>query len=136
MSTRNEPEDVIAILATDLSSTEVLPFLETASAWVDAHLSTLSADLQAQVEKWLAAHLVIAKDPRLTRVKAGPVDVSFLSDKSDGAPDEYLKVAIALDSTGIVGKTFTISDVPPAQMFVGKGFRQEWGYYGGGYGGR
>ncbi len=125
MATRNTAADVLAIIATELTASQVQPFLDLAGAWVDANLasSTIGAPILAQIEKWLAAHFIVARDPRITRVKAGPVDVSFLADKTDGAPDEYLKTAVSLDPTGTVRLAFVGVDGPQASMFVGRGFR-------------
>lgn len=99
MAIRSSVSAVEEIIDTDLESWQIQAMLEDASLWVDEELvgEGLTASRLERIEKYLTAHLVTLRDPRLTRAKADDAEDTY---QRDGNVSEYLKAAIALDPTG------------------------------------
>jgi hypothetical protein len=91
---------------TDLTSDQVLAFIDDASTFVDDIASadtTISSAKLTLIEKYLAAHFVTLRDPRLKASKIGDTSDTF---QRDDEVSEYLKAAIALDPTGTIDDAF------------------------------
>ena len=101
MAIRTDASAVLAILDTDLTTTQIDAFIATASLIVDGELGTsgLSVAVLTDIETWLAAHLCTTRDPRLKSVKIGSVAETYVR---DGETSPYLDGAIALDPTGSI----------------------------------
>lgn len=92
---------VAAIIDTDLTQAQVEAFIDDANAWVTDFLvgEGLSASRLTVIEKYLSAHYVTLRDPRLRRSAVEDVDETY---QRDTQVTEYLRQAIAEDPTGIV----------------------------------
>lgn len=103
MPIRTSPDEVKAVIDTDLSVPEVDPFITTASLLVDEHLTDLLSDaLLTQIETYLAAHLITLWEPRAKSESADGVAFSY-----EGAAtgeglrsSRYGQLVLMLDSTG------------------------------------
>lgn len=103
---RNSAPDLEKVIGTDLETEQIQAFLDDASRWVTVHLSadtTFAATDLALIEKYLAAHFLTARDPRLTQGKWDDVSESFQRHKE---VSEYLRIAIGFDPTGKVEGAF------------------------------
>lgn len=101
MARVNETE-VKLVIDTSLTTPQIEALIGDANLWVNEHLggyTSLSADLLKAIEKYLAAHLVTLRDPRLTRAQLNDVAETYQRDKT---VSEYLKTAASLDPTGTV----------------------------------
>jgi hypothetical protein len=109
---RVENEDVLEIIETTIE--DVRPFIEVASLLVTELLgnSSLSTEHLAQIEKWLAAHFVAIRDPRLVQERIGDVSVKYstgsmtysnsMKDAAGLNETTYGKQVLLLDTTGIL----------------------------------
>lgn len=121
---RTSVDLVELIIDTDLTEPEIEAFIDDASVWIDSHLDGecggLSDSALAVIEKYLAAHLITARDPRLKSKTRGDVSDSY---QRDGSMSEYLKMAIALDPCGIIKDSFQPSPNQRSARFrVGAGY--------------
>ena len=84
--------EVKAILDTTL---DTAPFIAAATLLVDQHLASagLAAALLKELERWLAAWLVCARDPRFTQVSTDGQSLTL-------AREDYFARLQALDPTG------------------------------------
>lgn len=105
MAVRTNYVAVGLIIDTTLNSGQVTQFIADASVWVDENLTGegLSDAVLEQIERYLAAHFITMRDPRLTGTDRGEV-----SDKlqRDSKVSEYLKAAAGLDPTGRISQAF------------------------------
>lgn len=97
-------EEVAAICETSLSEEQVEAFIATATVIVDAYLEDegLSDDLLEQIELWLAAHLLSARDPRVSEVAEQELRVRYASGRLGLGLDGtfYGQQVMLLDYTG------------------------------------
>jgi len=100
--------EVKAIIDTSLTASEVDPFITAASAMVDDLLSGsgLTTTQLKEVERWLSAHLVHIRDPKLSEQ-----DINDASDKYQVGKfgmglehTAYGQQAMFLDTTGTLAK--------------------------------
>ncbi len=105
MALRTSAPEVCAIIDTDLTADQVLPFITPASALVDEHLLSvtppISDNLLGQIETYLAAHFLTLFDPRSTKEEADGVRFTY-EGKTDMALDasQYGQMAQILDPSG------------------------------------
>lgn len=102
---------------------DISPFIDDAALVVEedlAVLDTLSESRLELIERYLTAHFIAIRDPRVASEKAGPVSASYqykLGDALKGTT--YGQAALALDSTGTLAalgekrKTASISYLGP-----------------------
>lgn len=91
---------------TTLSTAQIDAFIADASAIVDdisSADSTIGTAKLTLIEKYLAAHFVTLRDPRLKGQKVGDTTDTL---QRDPEVSEYLKAAIALDPTGTIRDAF------------------------------
>ena len=98
---------VLEIMDTDLTSSQITPFLTTANALVTAYLSSagLSSTLLAEIEKYLAAHLASMKSRYGIKESIG--DASITTGYKGGLrldATPYGETAKMLDTTGTLAK--------------------------------
>lgn len=104
---RTNAADVKNAIDTSLTDAQVSAFIDDASVVVDDIASadaTITSAKLTLIEKYLAAHFVTLRDPRLTKAALADVQESY---QRDAEMTEYLKAAIALDPTGIIEDAFT-----------------------------
>lgn len=95
--------EVKEILDTVLTEDEVIPFITAANLVVTDMLSSssLSTAMLKEIEKWLAAHFVAIRDPRISRENTEEVSATYHG-KSDMGLDHtpYGQQVRLLDTTG------------------------------------
>jgi len=106
MAARVDGNQVKGIIDTELTAAQVIPFIDSANALVDQHLSdqSLSESLLTQIELWLAAHFVAIRDPARSQEKLGDAQDAFaLGTLGEGLKfTQWGQQALALDPTGIL----------------------------------
>ena len=109
MPQRVTDADVKAILDTTVNTE---PFIVAASLLIDTHLASagLSLALLTEIERWLAAHLVCIRDPRLHEARADSVSLRFERGKPGSGLDAtgYGSQVKLLDPTGILDTVLTM----------------------------
>jgi len=120
---RTNNTDVDEILDTTLDPSVLDAYIDAASDIVDDIAGTnsgLSASRLERIEKFLAAHLATAQDPRASSQSGESRSISY-EDRGSDATANYLEVAKSLDTTGIIAdlnkRTATL-DVPDARNIV------------------
>lgn len=111
--------DVQDLLDTDLTTSEIDPFLTAAQRFVTDRLEgegVANATL-TEIEKYLAAHIVTARDPRLTEAERDEIRDVY---QRDAETSEYLKIAIMLDPTGELEDEF--GDTRKVKFRMGAGY--------------
>lgn len=103
---RTTSSDVEAIIDTDV---DVSPFITTANLLVTEKLSNsaLSTGMLEQIEKYLAAHFVAIRDPRLTDTTMENASATFEGRNQNGQglkSTQYGQTVIDLDTTGTFAK--------------------------------
>jgi len=109
MSIRVTEAEVLEIIDVDSSITNLIPFITAASLLVDEVLSddtALSSSLLKEIERWLSAHFIAIRDPRVEMEKVGEaqntyalgVKLGVRASMLDSTP--YGQQAKALDITG------------------------------------
>lgn len=125
MSRRVEVGDVLDIIVTDIPVPMVEALIDVASLWVDENLAAsctrASAAMLAQIEKFLAAHLISTQDPELVSSSMENVSETY---QRDGQVNDFLKTAIALDPCGIV-RTSWLKDKQRFKFRVGTRYVDE-----------
>lgn len=83
---RTTESEVKAIIDTDLDEDAIAPFLRVANLLVTELLSDEGYDAPylAEIERWLAAHLVAVRDPRIISQKIGDADATYTSSQQLG----------------------------------------------------
>ena len=83
---RTTEAEVKEIIDTDLTVEQVAPFLTTANVLVTDIVAGegYDANLLGEIEKWLAAHLIIARDSRVAKEKIGDADVTYQGKFGEG----------------------------------------------------
>ena len=108
--------EVKAIIDTTLTASEIDPFITAANAMIDDLLSGsgLTTAQLKEVERWLSAHLVHIRDPKLTEQ-----DINDASDKYQVGKlgmglehTAYGQQAMFLDTTGTLAKAGKVSKGP------------------------
>ena len=101
---RTNTSDVDDILDTTLDTTALQAYIDAASDVVDdiaANNSNISSGRLERIEKFYAAHLATAQDPRASSLSGANRSVSYESGDSD-RQSSYFEVANSLDPTGIL----------------------------------
>lgn len=114
MTLRVDHDDVAEIIDTSIADTT--PFITTAHNLIEVVLDTadqtlLGEDLLAEIEKWLAAHFVSIREPRVRSTTVGAARDEYMlgANTGDGLRSTpYGQQACAIDLTGklaIIGKS-------------------------------
>ena len=79
MANRATEAEVKEIIDTALTAEQVAPFLATANVLVTSVLSDEGYDgsLMKEIERWLAAHFVAIRDPRIAKEKVDDADATY-----------------------------------------------------------
>lgn len=105
MSNRTSTEKVKEIMDTDIE--DMTAFIKAANLIVSEKLvgQGLSADYLEEIERWLAAHLACARDPREKSSKTGDASATYTGNFGEGLKSTpYGQQVLLLDSTGIMAK--------------------------------
>lgn len=104
MATRVTAAEVIEILDTSLTGTDVLPFVTSANIFVTASLTGkgLSDDNLKEIERWVCAHMVAStKERQSKKEEAGGAKIEYAGYWGQGlSGTSYGQMAITLDPTG------------------------------------
>lgn len=102
---RTTRADVLDIIDTSLTDGQVDAFLSDANTWVTDFLGGegLSSGRLTIIEKYLTAHYITLRDPRLRDQTQDDIRETY---QRDTQVTEYLRAAIANDPTGIVRGRF------------------------------
>lgn len=104
MAFRSSEAEVLEILDTTLGSSAITPFLTAANLFVTNAMGSdhgLDATTLEEIERWVCAHLVCARDPRVTEEEYGDARVKYGGKTDMGFQStHYGQTALALDPTG------------------------------------
>lgn len=105
MGARVTGDEVKEIMDTDLTATQLLPFITSANAIVTDRVSGQGpgTDLLKEIEKWLAAHLAKIREPQLSSERIGEAQNNYVTQVGLGLDaTTYGQQVKILDSTGIL----------------------------------
>ena len=96
--------EVKEIIDTTLTEVQIAPFITAANLTITDMLgasTVLSSDQLKEIERWLAAHFVAIRDPRISREKTEEAEATYHG-KSDMGLDHtpYGQQVKMLDTTG------------------------------------
>ena len=122
------PDDVLALVDTELDAAGVMPFLAAASTWVDNYMvgtcAALSVDKLPIITKYIAAHLIAIGSAGsggvLLSARRQDIAESYAA-PNQGEGSRYIAVAAAYDPCGIV-EEFWIRGRPKFRARVGRGY--------------
>ena len=103
MSTRVTDSEVREIIDIDVSITNITPFITIANLLVTDKLSNsgLSVEMLKEIERWLSAHFVAIRDPRVKSESIGGISTSYQGTTGEGLKSTlYGQQAIMFDTTG------------------------------------
>jgi hypothetical protein len=105
MANRVTEAEVIAIMDTALTEPEILPFINSANAYLNAILvptGLFSEELLTEMEKWLSAHMATIGKERLSKEEgAGPAYIKYAGQWAMGMQGtSYGQMVLNLDPTG------------------------------------
>jgi hypothetical protein len=103
MPARVGAADVTAIIDTTLTEPQVDAFIEAAHQIVEHNLSgsSLSTKLLVEIERYIAAHLITLRDPRVSSEGADGLSFRYQGTTGEGLrASHYGQTAITLDPTG------------------------------------
>jgi hypothetical protein len=83
---RTTETEVKQIIDTDLTDEQVAPFVTTANVLVTDVLAGqgYGENLLHEIEKYLAAHLLTARDPRVSKEKVGTAEATYQGKFGEG----------------------------------------------------
>ena len=91
---------------TELTDPVITSYIGAAGTWMDGLFSgeSISAELEAELARWLAAHLIVATQERIaTKEGAGGAFIEYAGKFDEGLRSTpYGQVAISLDPTGLL----------------------------------
>lgn len=104
MANRCTGVEVKEIIDTTLTEVQVAPFITAANLTVTDILgasTVLSADQKKEIERWLAAHFVAVRDPRISAEKTADAGATYQGKTEMGLDSTfYGQQAKMLDTTG------------------------------------
>lgn len=95
--------EVREIIDIDPLITNIAPFITIANLMVTDKLgaSGLSAEMLKEIERWLAAHFVAMRDPRVKSESIGGITTSYQGTTGEGLKSTlYGQQAVLMDTTG------------------------------------
>jgi len=103
MATRATTAEVLEIMDTTLSESELLPYLTSANVFVTQALASsgLSDDTLKEIERWMAAHFAaMTKERQAKEAGAGGAYIKYAGEWGTSLnATTYGQVAMGLDST-------------------------------------
>lgn len=127
MGLRVSEDDVLDILGTTtLEKKDIRPHLQAANLVVTEHLASegLSANVLAEIERWLAAHFAVVEDPRVEEESAGGQRFRYEGKTGTGLDGtRYGQRVKMLDPTGNLASA--AEDRKPFRYRAGAGFKVE-----------
>ena len=101
---RTSTTEVKKIIETDMDTTDIQSYIDSATAFVDATVAGKLGDaLLTQIEKWITAHLMAStREQMVKQGKGGPASATFYG-YAEGKGLEhtpYGQQAVSLDYTG------------------------------------
>lgn len=105
MSLRCTEEEIKAIIDTTLENEQVVRFHQAASTLIDSTLTAegYSADLLKEIEIWLSAHFLAARDPRVRKEKFGDANATYQGKDGMGLKSsDYGQRVLLLDFNGVL----------------------------------
>jgi hypothetical protein len=108
MTVRVKAEEVKEIMNTNLSDPKISSFIVTANTLLNSAVTGLGADLLKEIERWLAAHLIVSTVERQAEMK-----------KIGDATEKYASLGLNLQST-TYGQTAAILDTSGKLSDMGK----------------
>lgn len=116
---RTSADDILSIMNTDLTASDVDPFVDMAHEMVESLVAVeddVSETLLEKLEQLLGAHFASVIDPRISTGGEGNTSITFEgSTGQDLRFTRYGNAAIALDPTGNLERgyaTYTLSAGP------------------------
>ncbi len=103
MSARVTDAEVREIIDIDVSITNITPFITIANLLVTDKLSDsgLSVEMLKEIERWLSAHFVAIRDPRVKSESIGGISTSYRGTTGEGLKSTlYGQQVIMFDTTG------------------------------------
>lgn len=100
------PADVRNVIATDLTNSDIQPFLDDASAEIDEEVETdLSTSKETRLEKYYAAYLIRAvRDRSISSASRQSADVDY----EGSSLDELRRQVQRLDPSGALARTVRV----------------------------
>lgn len=105
MANRCTAAEVKEIIDTDLTEEQVSPFITAANLTITDILGTsgLSSDQLKEIERWLSAHFVAVRDPRISAEKTADASATYQGKTAMGLDSTfYGQQAKMLDTTGVL----------------------------------
>ncbi len=91
---------------TELADPIITAYIEAAGTWLNTLFAGMSnsAEMEAELERWLAAHLIVATQDRIaTKEGAGGAYIEYTGVFGEGLRSTpYGQMALALDVTGML----------------------------------
>jgi hypothetical protein len=125
MSFRTTASAIRGIVEVDAEfiDASLVPFIESASAIVDDVLADQDlSDLRLElIERWLAAHFYVLRDPRRKSETVGPITQTLEMGKTGLhlQATQYGQTAMLLDSTGSLAQYNANLETPAHRLTVG-----------------
>lgn len=118
---RTSEAAVKLIIDTNLTTAQVEQFIDDASLTVTTLLggAGLGSSLLEQIERYLAADLICARDARLTSARMGDVQEGYQRDKQ---VSEYLRKAVGMDPTGTLEDRLMPTGRPKVSFRTAEGY--------------
>ena len=115
---RTTAAEVLEIIKTKLTEAEVTPYVTSANILVTQVLGSSDTDLLAEIERWVAAHMIaVTKTRQATDEKAGTASVKYSGQYGANlSSTTYGQMALTLDVSGrlaaLGGRAMEIYAVP------------------------
>jgi len=96
------------VISTVLADSQINAFINTAHMMVETRLGSKNLDnaLLTQIETWLSAHLLSARDQRKKQTKVGDMQVTYQGETGMGLQSTiYGQQVLVLDPTGTMATT-------------------------------
>lgn len=96
--------DVLAIMDTDITASDVTPYLTTAQNFFSDRLGSenISSAMEDEITKYLAAHFASIKDRRAQRVAVGATRETYAELGQGLMATDYGQYAVSLDPSDIL----------------------------------
>ena len=109
MAVRVTSEEVAQIIDYDTAAiTDISPFITMANMMVNSRIGegVLAEEVLKEIERWLAAHFVAIRDPRIKSESVDVISTSYQGQTGMGLQATlYGQQAMMLDTTGKLSKT-------------------------------
>jgi hypothetical protein len=115
--------EVQAIIDYDPAITDITPFITAANLLITQKFSGsgVSAELLKEMERWLAAHYIAIRDPRLRNEKIGDAAVTY-----QGQEGMYLDATLYGQQVKTLDPTGTMANLGKRGMIIQAVPQVEW----------